>query len=93
MLPRKIDVANAHVVPVFVELLRRALRSGRGHGSRPRAERVHDPACIVVVGLVARDPTREVEDPLFHKCVRVSFGLQQGLRLQLSEDKLNKKRG
>ena len=43
--------------------------------------------CIVVAGQVTRDPTREVEDTLFHKCECGRFGLHFGLRLQRFEVK------
>jgi hypothetical protein len=49
----------------------------------PCAERIHDPACVVVVGQVARDPMREVEDALLHKCEMDRFGLQHRLCLQI----------
>jgi hypothetical protein len=61
------------------------------HSSWPPAEQVYDPACVVVVGQVTRDPTREVEDALLHKCERGGFGRQHGLRLQLSVAKAEEK--
>ena len=57
MLPRRGYVKKTHVIPVFVELLGRSLRSRRCHSSRPRVERLHDPARVGVVAKVARDPT------------------------------------